>query len=523
MKAKHLLLTLGLSLLTLFAFAQFPGNNPNHGNQGYDPEQRDIRGHHPYDDDDEGYRRGNGQTIQLALLLDASGSMNGLIDQAKAQLWNIVNGLSWDYDHRRPPRIEIAVYEYGQATNSHRNGFIRQVVPFTQDFDWVSEGLYTIYTGGNREYVGQVIRQATRQLRWSRRPSAIKMIYVAGNEHIDQGFVDYRDAIYEANRQGISVSTIFCGPYREGIHKGWQHAAQIGQGEYANIDHNFRHRRHDYDDPYFMRLNTRLNDTYLPYGTYGQRNYLRLQEQDRNAARYGNSNLAQRALTKASPSYQASNWDLIDAVTYGKVDLARVPDPQLPANMRGMSLDQKQQFVARKKAEREQITSELRQLAKRQQQKSQVKPAPGAGKQITLDQAIISSTKKQMQKGGNVTALPPSKYKKPVPEMRTPPQPQKTQPIPSRPSRPTYERPSQSQPVPNYRKPSSKVQPREVPPPSKRPSYQPKPSRTHTTPTYRKPVTQPQKPVNKEEVRSQESKENFRKPGTTYQIYKRKN
>jgi uncharacterized protein with von Willebrand factor type A (vWA) domain len=33
-------------------------------------------------------------SIQLAILLDTSGSMDGLIDQAKSQLWKIVNELS---------------------------------------------------------------------------------------------------------------------------------------------------------------------------------------------------------------------------------------------------------------------------------------------------------------------------------------------------------------------------------------------------------------------------------------------
>ena len=36
----------------------------------------------------------NKQTIKVALLLDTSNSMDGLINQAKAQLWEIVNELS---------------------------------------------------------------------------------------------------------------------------------------------------------------------------------------------------------------------------------------------------------------------------------------------------------------------------------------------------------------------------------------------------------------------------------------------
>jgi len=35
-------------------------------------------------------KRGKAPTVQLALLLDTSNSMDGLIDQAKTQLWKIV-------------------------------------------------------------------------------------------------------------------------------------------------------------------------------------------------------------------------------------------------------------------------------------------------------------------------------------------------------------------------------------------------------------------------------------------------
>ncbi|HRW99294.1 MAG TPA: hypothetical protein P5280_07375, partial [Cyclobacteriaceae bacterium] len=54
------------------------------------------------------------QQIMLALLLDTSNSMDGLIDQAKSQLWKIVNELAAAKcgDGSRP-NIKIALYEYG--------------------------------------------------------------------------------------------------------------------------------------------------------------------------------------------------------------------------------------------------------------------------------------------------------------------------------------------------------------------------------------------------------------------------
>ena len=38
-------------------------------------------------------------TIQVAILLDTSGSMDGLIEQAKSRLWNIVNTLTLSLIH----------------------------------------------------------------------------------------------------------------------------------------------------------------------------------------------------------------------------------------------------------------------------------------------------------------------------------------------------------------------------------------------------------------------------------------
>src|SRR6187402_743198 len=51
--------------------------------------------------------------IQVALLLDTSNSMDGLIEQAKSRLWNIVNTLTTLKYHGKTPDIEIGLYEYG--------------------------------------------------------------------------------------------------------------------------------------------------------------------------------------------------------------------------------------------------------------------------------------------------------------------------------------------------------------------------------------------------------------------------
>src|SRR5687768_17608095 len=133
-------------------------------------------------------------SIQIALLLDTSNSMDGLIDQAKSQLWSVVNEFIRAKRDGRPPALEVALYEYGNNGLPAQEGFVRLVVPMTDDLDTVSEKLFALKTNGGEEYCGQVIRDAVGQLTWSRSSDVYKAIFIAGNEPFTQGTVDYHTA-----------------------------------------------------------------------------------------------------------------------------------------------------------------------------------------------------------------------------------------------------------------------------------------------------------------------------------------
>jgi len=95
--------------------------------------------------------------IQAAILLDVSGSMDGLIDQAKAQLWNMVSVMGKASCDGVTPQIEIALYEYGRDSNDPKNGYVKQLSGFTTDLDGLSQKLFSLTTNGGSEYCGQVI------------------------------------------------------------------------------------------------------------------------------------------------------------------------------------------------------------------------------------------------------------------------------------------------------------------------------------------------------------------------------
>ncbi|MPS65738.1 MAG: hypothetical protein DI622_15395 [Chryseobacterium sp.] len=306
--------------------------------------------------------------IQVALLLDTSNSMDGLIDQAKSRLWNIVNTLTTLKYNGKSPQIEIALYEYGNDGIRDEN-YIRQVAPLTQDLDLVSEKLFGLRTNGGSEYCGAVIRDASANLNWDSNDKSLKLIYIAGNEPFDQGRINYKEVISNAKRKNIYTNTIFCGNRDEGIQTFWHNGASLGGGKYLNIDSD---RKVLYiETPYDSKIsecNAKLNNTYIYYGNHGSEYRLKQITQDKNAESQSASNLVERAVAKSKKNaYKNDHWDLVDKAEKDAGFIANVKESELPAELKGKSKEEIQKTITAKSAEREKIQKEIEELSKKRQ------------------------------------------------------------------------------------------------------------------------------------------------------------
>lgn len=306
--------------------------------------------------------------IQVALLLDTSNSMDGLIDQAKSRLWNIVNTLTTLKYNGKAPQVEIALYEYGNDGLRDEN-YIRQVTPLTQDLDLVSEKLFALRTNGGSEYCGAVIRDASMNLKWDDNNQSMKLIYIAGNEPFDQGKISYKEVIPTAKRKNIYTNTIFCGSRDEGIQTFWQNGASLGEGKYFNIDSD---QKVIYiETPYDVRIsecNAKLNDTYIYYGSHGSEFKAKQMLQDKNAEVQSVSNAVERTVAKSKKNaYKNDHWDLVDRAEKDVNFMSGVKAEELPAELKGKSKEEIKKAVAEKSAEREKIQKEIEVLSKKRQ------------------------------------------------------------------------------------------------------------------------------------------------------------
>ena len=338
--------------------------------------------------------------VQIAILLDTSGSMDGLIEQAKSQLWKIVNEFALAKHEGVRPELQVALYEYGKASISTQEGYLRMILPLTTDLDKISQELFALTTNGGDEYCGRVIKAATDGLSWSRSNKDYKTIFIAGNEPFTQGDVNYADACKAAITKGIIVNTIHCGPYDQGVNGNWQDGAILADGKYLNIDQNSAVAHIEApQDKEISRLGVEINKTYIAYGKYGKEGCDNQMAQDKNAASSAGESMVQRSNSKSSLLYCNTSWDLVDACKLDSINVAEVKEEDLPEEMKKMNVDERMAFVDGKSKEREQIQQQISTLNKERIKivAEEMKKNAVEGKD-TLDTAIIKAVREQCAK-----------------------------------------------------------------------------------------------------------------------------
>jgi len=336
--------------------------------------------------------------VQLAILLDTSGSMEGLIEQAKTQLWKIVNEMALAKKDGVSPQLEVALYEYGKSAIPASEGYIRMIVPLSADLDRISDELFKLKTNGGSEYCGQVIQSAANELQWNKSNDQLKVIFIAGNEPFTQGEVDYRSACKNAISKGIIVNTIFCGNFEQGVQTNWKDGADLADGKYMNIDQNQKLMHIEApQDKELAELGKKLNQTYIAFGKKGKKKKEMQAAQDTNASSLGQAVMAQRSMAKASAQYNNATWDLVDAEKEGSVKVEELEEDQLPEKMKKMSKEERKKYIQQKAKERKEIQEKINRLRKKRDKYVTAKRKEMSADN-TLDAAVIKIVREQAVK-----------------------------------------------------------------------------------------------------------------------------
>lgn len=311
-----------------------------------------------------------GPTIQIGILLDTSGSMNGLIDQARDQIWKIVNEVSKANKNNQDVTIQVGLFEYGKDDIPQYEGYVRMLSPLTSNLDKVSEQLFKLYTNGGEEYAGKVILESVNRFAWSDNKDDLKILIIAGNEPFTQGNVPYQEAIKKAKDNNIVVNTIFCGNRQDGINTKWAEGAYLGNGKYFNINHNDKRQyiQTPYDDRIII-LGNKLNVTYVQYGNSSVRKELKenTAKQDKNSLGFSKSSYIERNLMKSKKQFAPAASDMVSSFIADEKSIDKIQEQELPSELQGKNKKEIKQYIKLKKEEREKIQKEINDLEKKRE------------------------------------------------------------------------------------------------------------------------------------------------------------
>ena len=302
-----------------------------------------------------------GDPIDLAIVLDVSGTMKGLIDSTRLNIWEIVNELA---EAEPTPSLRVALITYGNQQGSRASGWVRVETGLTNDLDLVSERLFRLRGRGADERVGRALETALEKLDWSDSEHALKLLFIAGNEPADQDPDVRFDWMSEAALDAhIFLSSVFCGSANDPAAATWKQMAELAEGDFAAIDH--RARAAVMQSPFdrqLAELGELINETFVPVGKRGKEQQRSRARQDKSSRNLGLAVAATRAQTKAGPLYSSPS-DLVSLFQSGELDRSPVERSDLPQALRRMTSEERTAYLEEMQAMRQEIRAQIAELS----------------------------------------------------------------------------------------------------------------------------------------------------------------
>ncbi len=328
--------------------------------------------------------------IEVVFVLDTTGSMSGLIEGAKQKIWSIANKILLG---KPSPDLRIGLVGYRDVGDE----YVTKVFDLTDNIDGVFKNLMSFQANGGGdgpEHVNKAISDSVTAMTWSKDKKTVKIIFLVGDAppHVDydDGF-DYKKSVQDAVVQDIVLNTIRCGNDPD-TEKYWQEIARRGEGTYTSIDQGggMTSIATPMDDE-LAKLGRELGDTAVAYGAEREERLGELKESEAAAESLAPGTAADRAAFGGRRSKSLGDWDLLDAVSAGKVKLNDVKDEELPDNMKKMTPEERQKYLIEMSAKREEVKKKIAEASAKRDAFLKEKMKELAGKGDSFDSVVMQA------------------------------------------------------------------------------------------------------------------------------------
>jgi Mg-chelatase subunit ChlD len=340
--------------------------------------------------------------VEVAFVLDTTGSMGPLIEGAKRKIWSIATEI---IDTNPNAEIRMGLVAYRDIGDE----YVTKTFNLTTDVQDLYANLLELKARGGGDWpesVNEALEVGVTKLAWTQGADICRIMFLVGDAppHMDyKQDTKYPEVIRMARDRGITVNAVQAGGARD-TERVWREIAQRGDGRYIPIPQDGG-QIVVIETPWdieIIELQGRINGTVIPYGPRAQRDSVHQKTGQLAAApRTVGPEMASYLNKSGGRAGEAvtGRGDLVADVASGRQKLDGVKDEDLPDNLRALKPVQRQAEIDKSMATRKTLTDRMTELVKKrdayvleQRKTAPAKPAD------SFDRAVAETLKAQIKR-----------------------------------------------------------------------------------------------------------------------------
>lgn len=308
--------------------------------------------------------------VEVAFVLDTTGSMGPLIEGAKRKIWSIATAIA---DANPDAEIRMGLVAYRDIGDD----YVTRKYPLTTDIQDLYASLLEFKARGGGDWpesVNEALHDAVTKFEWSFGPEACRIVFLVGDAppHMDYAQdMKYPAVMALARSKGIVVNAVQAGGARD-TERVWREIAQMGNGRYIPIPQDGG-QIVVIETPYdveIIELQRKINGTVIPYGPQSRQSRIEQKTKQVAAAPVASgsdmaSYLSKRACTASATEAVTGEGDLVADVAAGRQKLSTVKDEELPDSLRRVAPAERQIEIDRRMAERRALSGQMSELVRK--------------------------------------------------------------------------------------------------------------------------------------------------------------
>lgn len=348
-------------------------------------------------------RTGEKPIVEVAFVLDTTGSMGPLIEGAKRKIWSIATTI---IDENPGAEIRMGLVAYRDIGDD----YVTRTFPLTTDIQDLYANLLELKARGGGDWpesVNEALHIGVTKLAWTQGDEICRILFLVGDAppHMDYAQdTKYPEVLKLAREHGILVNAVQAGGASD-TQRVWRDIAQMGNGRYIPIPQDGGHIVM-IETPYdleIIELQNEINGTVIPYGPRHQRSSVEQKVKQASAApapvAAEMAGYMSRNAARSAGEAITGRGDLVADVKAGRQKLAALKDEDVPEAMRGLSADQRTAMLDLQMEKRARFNARMAALIKKRDAYviAQAKKAPQR-KGDSFDRVVAETLKAQMKR-----------------------------------------------------------------------------------------------------------------------------